>query len=237
MHDGEPTDSAVEALLADALSMTLTRRMAARIVADVRRNRAGRPIPSDIDGVLAVVRGDLAQATFLRVGTRAPHVLAGVEDRILGLAAIAEEPSEGPGVRLVYVGACPAVATYLAGEVGASEIARVDDLADLLIALDSDERTLVVIDSDATKLDPTVIARFVPDFPAHVLTFVASTSPATREAFLSSGGAFRATLRSEPMDHPDAPQQLRDLVGGVVDRGARRSRGGTSTTTEPARAA
>jgi hypothetical protein len=70
-----------------------------------------------------------------------------------------------------------------------------------------------------------------------VLAFVASASPRTRETYLASGAAFRVTLRTEPMDHPDVPQMLRELVSGVSNEGARRSRGGISTTTEPARAA
>jgi hypothetical protein len=234
MGNGEQI--AVESLLVDALATTLTRRLSERIVSDVRRNRVGAELPSDVDELLRVVRGDLAQATFLRVGARASRVLAVVEERVLGLAALPPEAWDGPRVRLVYVGQNREVPAYLARELGAQPVLRVDELFELLIALDTDERTLVVIDSDDTTLDPAVIARFVPDFASHVLTFVASTSHVTREVFLSSGAAFRATLRTEPMDHPDVPQMLRDLISGVAN-GTRRPRGGISTTTEPARAA
>lgn len=237
MGNGEHTVSAVELLLVDALSTAITRRMAERIVCDLRRNRGGLPLPSDLEGLLALVRGDLAQATFLRMGTRAPKVLAEVEERVLALTEVPAEAWHGPRVRLVYVGRNREAAHYLARELGAHPVIRVDEVFELLLALDSDERTLVAVDSDDTRTDAAVIARFVQDFPPQVLTFVASTSPATREAFLSSGAAFRATLRTEPMDHPDVPQMLRDLVRGESVGSTRRTRGGTSTTTEPARAA
>lgn len=237
MADGRDQVTVIETLLIDGLAAMLTRRMAERIVADVRRNRAGAPLPTELDALLAVVRGDVAQAAFLRIGARAERVVAEVEDRIAGLALVPVEAWGGPRVRLVYVGACPVSASHVARELNASEVVRVDELFELLMALDTDERTLVAIDPDGSKLDPAVIARFVMDFPAHVLTFVASTSPTTREAFLSAGAAFRAMLRSEPMDHPDVPQLMRDLVDGAANGGCRRTRGGTSTTTEPAYAA
>lgn len=234
MGNGE---RAVESLVVDALATTLTRRMSERIVDDVRRNRVGAALPSDVDALLQIVRGDLAQATFLRVGARAERVLAVVEERVLALAALPPDAWSGPSVCLVYVGRNAEVPAYLASELGAQSVVRVEELFELLIALDTDERTLVVIDSDDTTLDPALIARLVPDFASHVLTFVASTTHATREAYLSSGAAFRATLRPEPMDHPDMPQLLRDLVSGAATACGRRPRGGHSTTTLSARAA
>lgn len=236
MGDGNNTESALESQLVDALSATLTRRMAERIVADVRRNRAGAALARDMDGLLAVVRGDLAQATFLRIGTRAPRVLAEVEDRLLGLAVLPSDFDPRQCVRLVYVGKSAAASQYFASMVGATDTVRIDELFELLMALDTDERTLVVVDSEDTDLDVAALARFVPDFPSYVVTFVAGSSPATREAFLVSGAAFRATLRHEPIDHPDFPEVLRDVVTGTTG-GGRRSRSGTSTTTQPAQAA
>jgi len=229
--------SGIEALLVDALSATLTRRMAERVMADVKRNRAGAPMPMDVDALLALVRGDLAHATFLRVGTRATAVLAEVENRVVGLAALPIDAWSGPRVRLVFVGRNAHALEYLARELHAQPVIRVDHVFELLIALDAEERTLLVIDEQDSALDPTIIARFVPDFSSWVLTFVAGASPGTRAAFLDTGAAFRATLRSEPLDHPEVPQMLRDLVSGIGDGGARRTRGGTSTTTQPAQAA
>ncbi len=233
-------EESVQALLVESLGATLTRRTAERIVADVRRNRAGVALPTDVDGLLAMVRGDLAKAAFLRVGSRAPLALSDLEERLLALDVVPLDAWSAPRVRLVLVGRSAEDACHLAREIGAHHVARVSELHELLIALDSDERTVVVVDTDALRgsLDAATLARFVPDFPSHVLTFVASSSPATREAYLSTGAAFRATLRTEPLDHPDVPQLLRDLVRGECRTKPRRTRGGsTSTTTGPARAA
>ncbi len=237
MGTGEQSGAAVEALLVEALSTSLTRRMAERIVADVRRNRADAPLPRDVPSLLDVVRGDVARAAFLRVGARARELIADVEERVLALGALPAEAWQGPRVRLVYVGRHRAAAAHVGRILGAQAVVPVEQLFELLMAVDGDERTLVVVDEADTSLTPALVARFVLDFPAHVLTFVASASPATREAFLSSGAASRATLRSEPMDHPDIPRLLRDVASGVLHVGARRPRGGTSTTTEPRRAA
>jgi hypothetical protein len=238
MGNGNEETSAIESLLIDALSITLTRRLAERILGDVRRNRAGKPMPRDVDGLLALVKDDLAHATFLRVGARATSVLAEVETRVIALSALPVEAWKGPRVRFVYVGRSAEAATYLADQLGAQPVLHVIELHELFMALDTDEQTLVVVDSADTALCPLLLSRLVPDFPSHVLTFVASSSPATREAYLSSGAAFRATLRSEPMDHPDVPQMLQEIVSGVGAGAARsRSRGGVSTTTEPRRAA
>lgn len=235
-------EESVQALLVESLGATLTRRTAERIVADVHRNRAGVALPTDVDGLLALVRGDLAQATFLRVGMRAPLALSELEDRLLALDVVPLDAWSAPRVRLVIVGGSGEVASHLARQIGAHHATCVRELHELLIALDGDERTLLVVDNDAAlpagSLDAATLARFVPDFPDHVLTFVAASSPAMREAYLSTGAAFRATLRGEPLDHPDVPQLLRDLVRGESRSEPRRMRSGsTSTTTGPARAA
>jgi len=226
----------IEAFLADALSAVLTRRMAERIVTDLRRHRRDAALPTDPAGLRALVEGDLARATFLRVGRRAARALAEVQRRLLAQSAIPVEAWSPPPVRIVYVGRSREAANALARTLGAEPVVGVDELHELLIALDTSERTLVVIDAADTALDASFIARFVPDFPAHVMTFVASATPAVRETYLQYGAAFRATLRSEPIDHPDLPDWARDVVRGVAG-GTRRPRGGTSTTTEPARAA
>jgi len=233
-------EESVQALLVESLATTLTRRMAERIVADVHRNRAGVALPTDVAGLLTLVRGDLAHATFLRVGTRAPLALSEIEERLLALDVVPLDAWSAPRVRLVLVGGCGEVASHLARQIGAHHATSVREVHELLIALDGDERTLVVIDGDAPTscLDAATLARFVPDFPNHVLTFVAASSPAAREAYLSTGAAFRATLRAEPLDHPDVPRLLRDLVRGDSRGKTRRTRGSsTSTTTGPARAA
>jgi hypothetical protein len=236
MGHGDDRASKLELWLVEALATTLTRRMAERVVADVRRNRLGAPWPLDVDGLLALVRDDITPLVFLRVGGRARGVLAELEERVLGLSALADEAWQGPRLRLVYVGRSVAAADHFGRAIGAVETRRVDELFELLIALETDERALLLVDAADCTLDPGLLARFVPDFPTHVLTFVAASSPATREAFLSSGAAFRATLRSEPIDHPDVPRALMDLVRGSATR-SRRPRGGSSSTTQPARAA
>ena len=241
MGNIDELDTAIESLLIEGLAQRLTRRTAERIVADVRRNRHGAPLPRDVDQLRVLVRGELTQATALRLGARAMAAIADVEERLLAMSALPADSWEGPRVRLVYVGQSECVARYLAETIHATEVHRVDELFELLMALDTQERTLVVVDADAAcsegKLDPTALARFVPDFASHVVTMVAGATDAIREAFLRSGGAFRATLRKEPLDHPDLAGAMRDLVSGVQRSASRRSRGGPSTTTQPARAA
>lgn len=235
---GEPTDlieSTVETLLVEALAASVTRRMAERIVGDLRRIRGGA-LPSDASGLLALVRGDLTRAAFLRIGLRARTVVTDVEERVLALSSVPMDAWTRPRLRLLFVGRNASAAEHLARAIGAQPVV-VRELHELLIGLDTDLRTLVLVDDADTALEAHVVARFAPDFPAHVLTFVASSSPATREAFLSTGAAFRTHLRSEPMDHPDLPCMLRELLSGVSERGPRRTRDSTSTTTDPRRAA
>ena len=237
MGYGDKIESAIEAVLVDGLAQQLSRRTAQRVIEDLRKHRCGAPLPTEPHALLAFVRTELLQATVLRVGARGTAAIADVEERVLAISTVPTDSWEGPRIRLVYVGRADSVAGHLADVVHATETHRVDELFELLMALDSHEKTLVVIDALDTKLEPALLARFVPDFAGNVLTLVAGACPEVREAFLQTGAAFRALLREEPLDHPDMTKVMRELVTGVPAPSGRRKRGGPSTTTEPARAA
>jgi hypothetical protein len=237
MGYGDRIGTAIEALLVEGLSERLSRPTAQRVMQDVRRHRCGAPIPTDPQALLAFVQDELRQAAMLRVGARGAAAIADVEKRVRALPTLPADSWEGPRIRLVYVGRSETVAGQIADLVHATETHCVDEVIELLMALDSRERTLVVIDAQSTKLEPAMLARFALDFPATVHTLVASATPEVREAFLSAKAACRAVLRPEPLDHPDMTRLLRELVIGAPVPTGRRRRGGPSTTTEPARAA
>jgi hypothetical protein len=237
MGYGDRVESAIESLLIEGLAQQLSRRTAQRVVEDLRRHRYGAPLPTDPRALLDLVRGELLKATILRVGAKGATAITDVEERVLAMSTLPTDSWEGPRIRLVYVGRSATVAGHLADVVHATEVHRVDEVFELLMALDSRERTLVVVDSMDTKLDADVLARFVPDFAANVITLVCAVTPSIRETFLKTSAAFRALLRSEPLDHPDMKRVMRELVTGVPASSGRRKRGGPSTTTEPARAA
>jgi hypothetical protein len=228
----------IEDVLVDALSKALTRRMATRIVDDVRRGRGGAPLPEEMDELMRLVRSEVADAAYLRMGAQAGIAIAELEERIATLSAMPPGSWRQRRERLLFVGRSQEAADRLAAALGVAETQRVDELWALLVEIEKEERTLLVIDAEDTALDVTLLSRFVPDFPGHVFTFVVRSCVATRESFLKSGAAFRATLRPEPSDHPDVEQAMRDVLAGVPAKDRRhRSAGGSTTTTEPRRAA
>lgn len=239
VEGGAMGERTIEEVLVEALSKALTRRMATRIVDDVRRGRGGAPLPEEMDELMRLVRSEVADAAYLRMGAQAGIAIAELEDRIASLAAMPAGSWRQRRERLVFVGRSEEAAQRLGAALGVAQTTRVDELWQLLVAIETEERTLLVIDAEDTALDPALLSRFVPDFPGHVLTFVVRSCVATRESFLKSGAAFRSTLRPEPSDHPEVEQAMRDVLAGIPpkDRRHRSAGGSTTTTTEPRRAA
>ena len=85
--------------------------------------------------------------------------------------------------RLVFVGGSPERALEIATALRVVDAVWVTELYALLIALDTEVRTCVIVDAADCPIAGTTLAALAPDFPGNVSTVVASMDTAIREAF------------------------------------------------------
>lgn len=227
----------VESMLLEALGSVTTRRLATIVMQDVERMRGGAPIPEEHLALLGLVRGDLADACFLRLGASGSRAVAAVEDRVHALAVLPKELWTETRDRLVFVGRCPDRATSMAAALHITDLVWVTELFELLLAADGEVRTCVVVDASDCPIDHATLARVAADFPAGVVVVVASEDPSIRAELLRSGAAFRTTLRPEPAGDEAITRVALAALRGATPRANRRQGGGSTTTTQPAMAA
>lgn len=206
------SEGEVAAWLIDAMTSTFeSRPIAERLVDDVRRNRHGEPLPCRVTDVRRLLWHELAPSASGILGVGASALAVELELLLDARSAAPEEPPE-LGVRVVSTARARATADHVGALLGASEVCWAPELWQLLIALESEQRTILVHDVVGSDLDVGLLARLVPDFPPSVVTFVSSTTPAARAAFIESGAAFRATLEPGAIDQPAVAQLLCDVA-------------------------
>ncbi len=202
----------VAAWLVDAMtSMFESPAVAERLLEDVRRNRFGEPLPLRHADVRRMLWHELAPAASGLLGVGASALAVELELQLEVLAPIADEPP-APSIRVVTTCRTQAMADHVGSLLGASEVCWAPELWQLLVALESDERTILVHDVGGSDLDVGLLARLVPDFAPNVVTFVAGAGEATRALFIQTGAAFRATLGPDPIEHPSATELLCDIA-------------------------
>ena len=210
------SEGAVAAWLVDAMTSTFeSRTIAERLLDDVRRNRYGEPLPLHVAAVRRLLWHELAPSASGIVGVSASALAVELE---LLLDARVELPAarETSCMRVVSTARARATADAVGALLGASDVCWAPELWQLLIALESDERTILVHDLAESDLDAGLFARLVPDFAPNVVTFVASVTPAARAVFLETGAAFRATLGPEPIGDPAAAALLAEVARSTM---------------------
>jgi hypothetical protein len=227
----------IESMLLEALESVTTRRLAQVVMQDVARMRRDAPYPEDHASLLAIVRAELADACYLRLGAAGARAVTALEDRLHALAVLPRDLWAESSDRLVFVGRSPERGASMAAALHITDFVWVSELFQLLMAVDGEVRTCVLVDASDCSLPHSVLATFAPDFPRNVSVVVASMDVSIREEFLRTGAAFRTTMRPEPASDPAIAQYaLAALKGGALPA-KRRKPGGSTTTTEPARAA